>query len=113
LPFPRISNIGINQYIISLLNYLNNDYYRRDPGYRMQLRGWMQLILHAFLNAVVYKNDTSELDDRIDKVLRYISKHYSEDLSIQNLAPEFGLSQTYFGTLFTRATECLFGIILW
>lgn len=108
LPFPRISNIGIQQDIISLFNDLNNDYYRREPGYRMKLRGWLQFILHRYIELIVFKNNTNTYDDRIEKVLRYITKHYSEDLSIQELSKKFGLSQSYFGTLFTQTTSMSF-----
>lgn len=108
LPFPRISNIGIQQDIISLCNDLNNDYYRREPGYRMKLRGWLQFILHRYIELIVFKSNMNTFDDRIEKVLRYITKHYSEDLSIQELSKKFGLSQSYFGTLFTQTTSMSF-----
>lgn len=108
LPFPRITNIGIHPELISLYNDLNNDYYRREPGYRMKLRGWMQFILHRYMELIVYKNNFVTVDDRIDKVLRYLTKHYCEDLSIQSLSQKLGLSQPYFGALFTRATGLSF-----
>lgn len=108
LPFPRISNIGIHQDLISLFNDLHNDYYRREPGYRMKLRGWMQFILLRYMELIVFKGNSATLDNRIDKVLRYITKHYSENLSIQDLSQKFGLSQSYFGALFTQATGMSF-----
>lgn len=108
LPFPRISNIGIQQDLISLFNDLNNDYYRREPGYRMKLRGWMQFILHRYIELIVFKSNINTLDNRIEKVLRYITKHYSENLSIQELSQKFGLSQSYFGALFAQATSMSF-----
>ncbi|CDZ23213.1 hypothetical protein CCDG5_0062 [[Clostridium] cellulosi] len=108
LPFPRISNIGIHQDIISLFNDLNNDYYRREPGYRMKLRGWLQFILHRYIQLIVFKNDSDTLDRRIDNVLRYITRHYSEDLSIRSFSEKYGLSPSYFGKLFIRATGTSF-----
>ena len=108
LPFPHISNIGIHQDLISLFNDLHNDYYRREPGYRMKLRGWMQFILHRYMELIVFKSNSTILDNRIDKVLRYITKHYFESLSIQDLSRKFGLCQSYFGTLFTQATGMSF-----
>jgi Response regulator containing CheY-like receiver domain and AraC-type DNA-binding domain len=108
LPFPRISSIGIHPEIISLYNDLNNDYFRREPGYRMKLRGWLQFILHRYMELIVYNSNYVSVDDRIDKVLRYVTKHYSENLSIQSLSQKFGLSQSYFGALFTRVTGLSF-----
>jgi AraC-like DNA-binding protein len=108
LPFPRISSIGIHQDIISLFNDLHNDYYRREPGYRMKLAGWMQFILHRYMELIVFKNSSVVLDNRIDRVLRYITKHYSENLSIQSLSQKFGLCQSYFGALFTQTTGMSF-----
>lgn len=108
LPFPHVINIGIHQDIISLYNDLNNDYYRREPGYHMKSRGWMQFILHRYMELIVYKSSSVTLDSRVNKVLRYITRHYPESLSIQHLSQRFGLSQSYFGALFNRDTGMSF-----
>ncbi len=108
LPFPVVSPIGMQQDIISLYRDMNAEWLLRDPGYNMKVRAIYLMILQRYLQLIVYKNDTSTVDKRIKRVLRYIIDHYSEPLTVQSMAELTGLSAVYFGNFFQQETGMSF-----
>jgi len=62
------------------------------------------LILHRLSEIIVHDIDSSPGDFRINKTLRYISRHYAEKLTVKNLAAQVNLNTDYFGQLFKHET---------
>ncbi len=108
LPFPVHSHVGLHQDIISLYRELNAAWLLRDPGYTMKVRALLLMILQRYFQIIVYKNDTSTVDHRIKRVLRYMIDHYYEPLTVQNMADLTGLSAVYFGYFFQQETGMSF-----
>jgi AraC-like DNA-binding protein len=108
LPLPLICNIGLQTDIIALYNDLNTVWRLRDPGYILKARAIYLLILHRFFQLIVFKMDTSIIDQRIKKVLLYMSSHYNEPLTVSKMAEMVNLSDMYFGNLFKQETGMSF-----
>ncbi len=104
LPFPVVTHIGVHQDIISLYRDLNAAWLLRDPGYHMKVRALLLMILQRYFQLIVYQNDTSTVDKRINRVLRYMIDHYAEPLTVQSMAEFSGLSAVYFGSFFQNET---------
>lgn len=108
LPFPVVSHIGVHPGIVSLYRTLNADWLARDPGYGMMARGTYLMILQRYFQLIVYKKDTSTVDKRIKRVLRYVLDHYAEPLTVQGMGEMIGLSPWYFGSFFKSETGVSF-----
>ena len=108
LPFPLISHIGIYSDIIDLYRELNAEWLSRDAGYGMRARSVWLMIIQRFFQLLLYDKDPHSVDNRIKKVLRYIIDHYSDPLTVQNMADFVCLSPWYFGNLFRKETGIAF-----
>jgi YesN/AraC family two-component response regulator len=76
----------------------------RQPGYGIKYRGILLLILHRLLELTVYHTPVFGGDYRVQKITRYIARHYAEELRVKQLAALAGLNTAYFGGLFKRVT---------
>jgi YesN/AraC family two-component response regulator len=76
----------------------------RQQGYVIKTRALLMLILHRLSEIIVHDVDSSQGDYRINRVTRYISKHYAEKLTVKELARQVNLDEVYFGHLFKRET---------
>ncbi len=108
LPLPLICNIGLQKDIIALYNDLNSVWRLRDPGYQLKARALYMMILQRYFQLIVYQKDTSIIDKRIKKVLHYMSNHYNEPITVQQMASLIHLSDMYFGNLFKQETGMSF-----
>jgi AraC-like DNA-binding protein len=106
LPFPLISTIGRHQELIYLFEDLFRAWNEQQPGYTIKTTGLFQLILHRLFELIVYKTDAPVLDFRIEKVIRYITQHYTENLTVKKMAALSKLNVVYFGALFKKETGC-------
>jgi YesN/AraC family two-component response regulator len=97
-----VNHIGLRDDIIQLFHDLNYTWTDRQPGYTIKSRGLLLMILHRFLELTVYNNEATVKDHRIENVIRYITQHYSERLTVEKLASMVNLNAAYFGTLFSR-----------
>jgi two-component system response regulator YesN len=66
------------------------------------------LILSRFYELIMYNTDSVSGDPRINKMIRYISAHYSEKLTLKKMAGILGLNCHYLGTLFKSEIGCTF-----
>jgi AraC-like DNA-binding protein len=103
-PFPLISHIGLRDEIIQLLHEFNYTWTDRPAGYAIKSRGLLLLVLHRLLELAVYNNELSVKDHRVENVIRYITRHYAERLTVEKLASMVNLNTAYFGNLFKRET---------
>ncbi|MDR2478342.1 MAG: helix-turn-helix domain-containing protein [Treponema sp.] len=108
LPFPVVSRIGRKEDIIHLLHELSFTWLNKQSGYVIKSRGLFLQILHRFLELIVYQADSPASDSRIAKVIRYMTLHYSEHISVKMMADMVGLNPTYFGVLFRQESSLSF-----
>jgi AraC-like DNA-binding protein len=104
LPFPLINHIGLKKDIIHLFQELNITWIDRQPGYNIKVQALFFLILHRLFELIVCNSDSLTADFRIKKATRYITAHYTEKISVKDMAAMTGLSIVYFGALFKRET---------
>lgn len=71
-----------------------------NVSYEAEYRECMDFIFNRLLEM---SNQSAVLgDDRIDKILQYISKNYQEDLKLENLAEEFNFNYHYLSAYFNQ-----------
>jgi AraC-like DNA-binding protein len=104
LPFPLISHIGLHENLIHLFRELVFDWFDRPPLYLLKTRAMFMLILHHLFELAIYNNYSSVRDFRIEKIIRHITSHYAERISVKEMASMVGLNTIYFGALFKRET---------
>jgi AraC-like DNA-binding protein len=104
LPFSVVNHIGAKDDIIHLLHELSNVWLEKQPGDAIKIRGLFLLVLHRFLELIVYNKDSTAMDFRVAKVTRYLAAHYAERISVRKMADMVGLNTHYFGTLFHQET---------
>ena len=102
LPFPQVCQPGRHEDIIRLFNELSFAWVDKQPGYSIKCNGLFLQILHRFLELVIYKTDSYAGDYRVTKVIHYIAAHYSERITVKEMAEMVGLHPTYFGSLFYK-----------
>ena len=108
LPLPLVSNVGIHGEIISYYRRINEIWLSRQPGYVMQVRAYLMLVLQRFLAMLVYDVDTYQFDPRIKKAIRFITDNYADSLTIGMVAEAVSLNSVYFGSLFKKETHVTF-----
>jgi AraC-like DNA-binding protein len=104
IPLPLVSHIGLREDIIQLFNELVFTWVNHQPLYAFKVRALLMLILHRFMETVLYNINTSVNDSRVRKVLRYIAANYPEKITVKEMASLCGLEPVYFGALFKKET---------
>jgi AraC-like DNA-binding protein len=104
LPLPVLSHIGCRNDLISHFHELCYTWLDRQPGYIMKASGIFLLILHRILELTLYDYDSSAGDYRVKKITRYITKHFTEKITVKKMAEMVGLETSYLGVLFKRET---------
>ena len=105
LPFDLISHIGISESLIRLFQDLNLVWTEKKQGYILQSRILLTSIIHKLLCLLYYKESSKVfLDPRIRKAINYISQHYNQPITVNDLADLAGLNTAYFGILFKENT---------
>lgn len=102
LPFPLIHRIGHQPEILSLLSELKSAWLLRDGGYRLRARALGLMIVHWYIQLVVFKHEVRSTDMRIQRIIRHVVDHYNEPITLQDMAEMAGLSPMYFGSLFKQ-----------
>jgi AraC-like DNA-binding protein len=105
LPFAIVSHIGDNPELIHLFDLLTSAWKAQQPGYRLECRGLLMLILHRLFKVLVFNDiDLVTTDYRIRRVLQYIAQHYAENITVRKMTTMTKLSAHYLGALFKRTT---------
>jgi len=102
--FPLINHIGLRQDVVDLFRELTISWSEQQSGYMMKTQALLMLILCRLAEIILYNVDSATGDFRVNKIIRYISMHYSKKLTVRNLARQVHLDSNYFGQLFKRET---------
>lgn len=103
-PLPLVSAPGCHKNIIHNFHELSFSWMDANQGYMFKCKGLLMLILHQFMELLVYKDSLLSSDFRITKVIRYIAMNYSERITVKSMADMVNLNPTYFGGLFHQTT---------
>jgi AraC-like DNA-binding protein len=104
LPFPQFSHIGVLPDLIRQFHELIHTSLDRQPGYILKCSGLLLLILYRIYELTVLNIGVNVKDRRIQDIIRYISQHYAESLTVCALADRAKLNHAYFGGLFKQET---------
>ena len=104
IPLPLVSHIGLREDIIQLFNELVFTWINPQPLYAFKVRALFMLILHRFMETVLYNTNSTVSDSRIQRVLRFIATHYPEKITVKEMAKLCSLDPIYFGALFKQET---------
>ena len=102
--FPRVYSIGLRQDIIDIFREMTVCWTEQHRGYPMKCQALLMLILHRLSEIIVYDVDSAPGDYRINKITRYIAKHYAEKLTVEKLASQIHLDSDYLGQIFKKKT---------
>ncbi|MDR3207390.1 MAG: AraC family transcriptional regulator [Oscillospiraceae bacterium] len=102
LPFPPVSRLKLYPDILDLYQKLNVAYLEKRPGGPLRVRALLMLILHRYFELLTYK-DIQPTDPRIRNVMRYISEHFAENITLDDLARYARLQKAYLGVLFKES----------
>jgi len=102
--FPTVSNIGIRRDLVDLFREMTICWSNQQEGYITKTRALLMLILHRLSEILVYKTDNMTGDYRINKVTSFIAMHYSDKLTVKDLAELVSLNKVYLGYLFKQQT---------
>jgi AraC-like DNA-binding protein len=103
-PFPLCSRIGILPDLIQQFHDLIHASLVQQPGYILHCSGLLLLILHRIYELTVLDIETKMKDKKIQAIVRFIVEHFSEPLTVRDLAEKAKLNPAYFGALFKQET---------
>jgi AraC-like DNA-binding protein len=102
--FPTVSNIGIRRDLIELFREMTISWSEQQEGYIMKTRALLMLILHRLSEILIYDVENKTGDHRVNKIIHFIAMHYSDRLTVNNLAEMVHLNRVYLGYLFKQQT---------
>lgn len=104
LPLAPLTPIGNPEGLRELYRSLNRAWLERGPGYSMEARGLMTLVLHRLFLAAGTPPGIVEASPRLALVQGYIVQHYAEVIRVDQLASLVRLHPGYLGSWFRRQT---------
>jgi len=102
--FPMVSRVGIRRDVIGMFRELTLVWNEQPRAYMMKSSALLMLILHRLLEIVNDDADSIHGDNRINRVMRHISAHYGEKITVKALARQVDMNEAYLGWLFKRET---------
>lgn len=102
LPFAPVTTNDLSGPLLEEIKAFSQVWAMRQPGYEMQARAVLLLILHRLLFGSANGNHIADV--RVAKARAYVTEHYAEDLDLASVAAVAGLHPVYFSKLFKRET---------
>lgn len=105
----------------SLLEQMRNAYFSENEMRELLVDSYLLMLIERLINHNLHspeENSHSRIDKQqeyrelFSKVAAYIDKHYAEQLSVEQMAAQFGLSKYYFSRLFAKYLHCQFNEFL-
>lgn len=113
--YPNYIRIQIDKYINKLINYVEQisdvnikDLFREDyPSYLIiekindveRLSSWVNHVVETIHMAVIKASDSN-----INRIINYIDKNFSKDLSLTEISNKFHMTPTYFSKYYKKCT---------
>lgn len=100
------------EYVFSLLNGIAAEIHTKDPGYRMMAMTKLARLLffaqrfwdNNRLNAGTTSISTTATHQKVSEVASYITDHYDEACSLDDVARHFYISKSYLSRIFKEIT---------
>lgn len=104
LPLQTVTKNVITNEILGYIRQFTHVWLSRQPGYMMKSRALFMLIIHRLMTICDKSVIDIHTDQRVNKVMEYITEHFQEDLDSTQLAKLVNLNPVYFGKLFKKNT---------
>ncbi|OHD54691.1 MAG: hypothetical protein A2096_03430 [Spirochaetes bacterium GWF1_41_5] len=89
--------------LLRIIETLEKEFYSRDLNYKFMVRSLL-LILLVRLNRLAFKKKKKSAKEHIADFIQYfLERHYSREISLDNIAGACGFHRNYIGTLFKKA----------
>lgn len=113
---PRLNLVGkIQVEIENILTEALSEYKDKKPGYLLVIKSLLLKLLVIVGREFTVGLENSESRNAFDRhrdsifgAIKYIDEHYEDDLSVEEVAKKFMLSQSYFSYLFKAITSKTF-----
>lgn len=103
--------VGDSRTLIQMVTAMYREYEQKAYGYELRVRGWFYLLLHLLLTkfqdermdqgTILKKRHLDQLSD----ITEYMRQHYREELTLEQVARQFGFSPTYLSRIFQRYAQ--------
>jgi len=100
--FIRNTNVSFRKELVELFREMTLSWSNKQEGYIMKTRALLLLILHRLNEILVFKINNMPIDYRINKITHFIAAHYSDKLTVKDLAELVNLNKAYLGRLFKK-----------
>lgn len=107
LPLQVVNKNLISKEILDYIREFKQVWMNQQPFYQIQARGIFEVIIARLLSNY-YRMSDAYTDPRIKKITSYIADHYSENITIKDLAEMVDLHPVYLGKLFKQYTGSTF-----
>ena len=105
MPERAVLRIGVHQELLLLLHSMKDLMAAAPPGYRQILVGrTLEVLARIRALAGVYREDQRERHDRIEAARQQLMARAEENLDLEQLARDLGMSYTQFRSFFRRQT---------
>jgi AraC-like DNA-binding protein len=103
LPFHTVTRTWRTKEILDDIRKFSHVWMGKQPLYKMEARAIFQLIIYRLLS-IANHQQAPLVDPRIHKAMAYIMDHYSENVTVSEIASLVGLNPEYLGKLFKQNT---------
>lgn len=97
-----------NRKLIHLVKEMYQEYEKKEFGYELKVRGLFFLFLHllvtVFRDSYLDPEQLKEKNhlDKLGNITEYMKQNYNKELSLEEVAHQFGFSPTYLSRIFRR-----------
>ncbi|WP_461256922.1 AraC family ligand binding domain-containing protein, partial [Treponema sp. R80B11-R83G3] len=85
-PFPMVNHIGIRKELVDLFSEMTESWANQRAGYIMRTRALLMLIMNYLSEIIIYRTDKMTGDYRVNKAISFIASHYSDKITVKELA---------------------------
>jgi len=100
IDLPRCRHAESGEKTRSEISRIVNEWNSRSPYYREKSTGLLYLLLTAQLD--INQHSIGDKQSKLDRAIEILSRDYSQNISVAQLAESCGISETYFRKLFQR-----------
>lgn len=104
LPFPTHSKLVEWQALHQRYQNAWSEWNAKRPGYEWRCKLIFLDILDEIVRSLRARDESSDPDAKLDRIIQYINEHYERPLDRESLAALANVSPSYFSTLFKSKT---------
>lgn len=108
LPLAVVTHAVKPSEITELFSKLNVEWLHQTALGHLKIKALLMLLIHQLCYEMLIPVNNAAMDGRVRDIMKYISKHYAEPLSLGFFAERMNLTPIYLGALFKQHTGISF-----